>query len=274
MKIFTLILLFLSLLYSDINEQIKNSVQEFLGVQTYQKNKALIELLFKNTNRFIYNNSVRDIEVLSTLKENGLLPIYFKTPQNLEIEFYAKEHELLLIQLLDSTLRTMGYYKYFITESKRDKDYFSFAISMHTEYNIDPTLLKNLLYQRGCVIKNIDKVSQTKWRYEFDVENVKLDSQIIYANQEVKINKPVYPILLNIEDGKQISIYSSNGNHWYPNISLYDKYLNLIKLYQRDKKTKKLKFKFTDSSRYIKIGDLYQMNNLRYGLKINLQGER
>jgi hypothetical protein len=69
-------------------------------------------------------------------------------------------------------------------------------------------------------------------------------------------------------------IWSLSGNNWYPYVSIYDKELHLLKVYKRDKKTRKITLQLPEETAYVKLADLYSLKNIKQGLRVQAKGTK
>ena len=274
-KSFLLTLLFLlSLqLYAETEQSSEKSiisvVQRLLEPRDFRQHQRLIKRIFKDKNRYTDSSgNISTIKVVERLKSNGILKLFFKSPQELQITFQSNGYPLFFIKLLSDSLRSMGYHRYSIVEAKHDIDGFYWTISMKSEYMIDPTVLQNTLQKRKSSIVDIERESPTKWKYIIEIEHAQLDVKKVKLREELTLKKPVVDYWLNVEDGKEIKIESINDNNWYPYITLYDRELHILKRIKRDKRTKYINFKLPKHTKYVKISDIYQLNNLKNGIKV------
>ncbi len=91
-------------------------IESFIGEKEYKVQKNLIRILFKNESQFLYGNSkVNDMKVLEQLKKSGLLKLFYKNPQELNLSFFTKENSLIFMRVINETLSSMGY-NYFLTK--------------------------------------------------------------------------------------------------------------------------------------------------------------
>jgi hypothetical protein len=92
--------------------------------------------------------------------------------------------------------------------------------------------------------------------------------------QERVLKKSLYEHWINVKSANSLTIWSLKGNNWYPYVSIYDKELHLLKVYKRDRKTKKIKLELPEDTAYVKIADLYSLKNIKEGLRIQAQGTK
>ncbi len=175
---------------------------------------------------------------------------------------------------MSDTLQSMGYYRFITDRAKQDESGFFWTIRLTSEYAIDPVLLKKALQKRGCDIVDIDRESQTKWSYHVDIKNAYLMLNELRPYTERVLKKSLYEHWLNVKSTKSLVLWSLKGNNWYPYVSFYDKELHLLKVFKRDKRTKKITLKLPEDTSYVKIADLYSLKNIKQGLRVQAKGTR
>ena len=255
-------------------EKLNNKIQSLLGENTYARHVKFINIIFDDTPEFITNNRVDVAKVIQTLKDNGLLDLFFKKPQEMHLTFASSGNPLLFVKLMSDTLQSMGYYRFITDKAKQDESGFFWTIRLTSEYAIDPVLLKKALQKRGCDIVDIDRKTQTKWSYHVDVKNAYLMLKELKPYTERVLKKSLYEHWLNVKSTKSLVLWSLKGNNWYPYVSFYDKELHLLKVYKRDKRTKKITLNLPEDTRYVKIADLYSLKNIKQGLRVQAKGTR
>ena len=267
-----LFLLF-NLLYADENELLEDAVviensltlkiQSFLDEVTYTNNSEFIEVIFDPESAFYSNERVDSVKVVQTLKENGLLKLYFSAPRELKLNFKTSATPLFFVKLIGDTLRNIGYYRYVTTASNLDAAEFTWSISLTSEYATDPLVLEQELQKIGCKVIDIERNSAYEWTYIIDSSNGFLDVEALTARNKTRLKRSQYAHWLNVADIKELNIKSSRRNRWYPSISYYDASLHLLKVIKEDKTQNSLNLSIPQNAKYMKIADLYTMKNIR-----------
>lgn len=268
------LLLVLSSFLKAIDPRIQKSVSLLLEKETYKQHERLINTIFSDTQAFIENNTTNSFAVLKKLKDNGLLQLYFKTPQTIKVNFKTGGNAQFFVKLLRDTLQSIGYYRYFTTLAQRDNNTFLWQIELKSEYAIDPTVLQQALNKRFCFITHMQRITPTRWNYTIDIGHAKLSLLEIDTLEQVMLRKSLRPYWINISKGKKLTIYSQRGDSWFPDIALFDKSMHLLKVYKRKERTRELSLYLPKDAIYIKISDLYMQRNIKHGLKLLLEGEK
>jgi len=271
------ILLLLSFLFSfsyalsetENNETLKSvdpltsKIQSFLSEKTYSNNKAFINLIFEPKSDFYKNERVDAVKIVQTLKENGLLKLFFKKPHEIKLNFKTSGAPLFFVKIMGDTLRNIGYYRYMTVASNRDASEFIWNIALTSEYVTDPLILEDELRKSGCHIIDINRDSKTEWTYVIDIANAFLNVDTLHINEIKTLKRSLYAHWLNIENVKELKIVSTRHNKWYPYIAYYDASLHLLKVVKENYVHYKMNLDIPQNAKYIKISDLYTLQNIR-----------
>jgi len=269
-KLFFLLVIASSLAMAE--NSLHEKIQSFIGDTAYQKNRSFIDIIFSEEASYYHNDHLDAVKVIETLKNNGLLKLYFSQAQTLELTFHANGAPLFFVTLMGDTLRSIGYYRYLTTYSKNNSDGFVWQISLNSEYITDPSVLRRELLKRGCDIVDIIRHDDAEWEYSVDMSQAHLDVATIATGEELLLKRSLTPHWIDISQVQRLKFTSLGSNSWYPYITFFDAKLHLLKVYKRDSKTWQLKMKVPEDAIYIKIGDLYNLKNIKDGLKIEATG--
>jgi len=263
--------------YEEAVEQkdlLQEKIKALIGENAYARHIKFIKIIFSNEENYYMNDRVDVAKVIQTLKDNGLLDLFFKKPQEMHLTFQSSGYPLFFVKIMSDTLQSMGYYRFITDRAKQDESGFFWTIRLTSEYAIDPVLLKDALRKRGCDIVDIDRNTQINWSYHIDMKEAYLMLEELAPYQERVLKKSLYEHWINVKSAKSVTIWSLKGNNWYPYVSIYDKELHLLKVYKRDRKTKKIKLELPEDTAYVKIADLYSLKNIKEGLRIQAQGTK
>lgn len=241
-------------------------IQTFIDKDIYKQNKAYIDIIFSPKSDYFRGDKVDSVKVIHTLKENGLLNLFFKKPTNIELSFRTSGSPLFFIKIMGNTLQNIGYYRYVTKESTLNNTEFTWNISLTSEYATDPLILQKELAKSGCEIVDIQKVSDTEWTYIIDMRDGHLNVKSLQNAQEIKLKRSLYAHWLDISSVTRLKILSSRRNNWYPKISYYDNSLHLLKVITKNKKMRKMILNIPRSAKYIKISDIYTLKNVKDSL--------
>ena len=272
-KYFLAFVLLFTLSYSQeevkiIDDPVVLKIKSFLEESTYKENKAFINVIFEPKSAFYENERVNAVKVIQTLKENGLLKLFFEKPQALKLNFKTSGSPLFFVKIMGDTLRNIGYYRYVTLASNLDASEFVWNISLTSEYATDPLILENELHKSGCNIIDVVRNSPTEWTYVIDMGRGFLNVQKLYADENVSLKRSQYAHWLDISKIKELHIISSRRNSWYPYIAYYDASLHLLKVLKRDRISHSLSLDIPPNTKYLKLSDIYNMKNIRDELKL------
>ncbi len=267
--IFTTIFLSFSVLYGTVLE---NKIENLIGEKEFQIHKNLINLLFKKKERFITSDKINYLNVVQELKNNGLLKLRFKRPQNIQIEFQAINKSFKAYKILTDTMKSLGYSYYFTKRLEKSNNILTLNIELKTEYMIDPVVFVKELKLKNCDILEIERKSSKSWYYKIDFNNAILtDALKIEKNEKVKFQKPLKPYMLKVNDAIKLDIISHNLNTWYPSITFLNSDLTILKVIHKQRIYKGYKTKVPQDTVYIKITDMYNLINIKRGLTITVR---
>lgn len=271
-KLFSVLLLLCTFAFAgELKEDslLAQKIKTFIKPSVYEQNRAFIGIIFSPNSNYYVNERVDVVKVIETLKENGLLNLFFKNPQELQLTFKTSGAPLFFVKIMGDSLRDIGYYRYVTTDSNLKESQFSWTISLTSEYATDPMILQKELKKSGCKIVDVKKNSPTNWEYTIDIANGNLDVEVLQIGTEVKLKRSLYSHWLNVANISGVRIQSSNRNNWYPYIAYYDSELHLIDVLKRDEKTDDISLEIPKSAKYIKISDLYTLKNIKDDLVLS-----
>jgi len=212
------------------------------------------------------------LKVLQTLKDNKLLDLRFKETKTLQLSFATiNKKPLLFVKTMKDVLNSMGYNHTLTTKAARDESGFLWKVTIQSASMIDPLLLAKELRKRGGYLTSIKRYSKDTWRYNVSIARAHLKVTPVPFNQTVSLRKPLNPYWVNVEGARAVILDSKNGNIWHPYIVFYDKDLKIIDNYTKERKSYNISLKIPSGAKYVKIGDLYTLENIKRGLKIKIQ---
>jgi len=276
-----LLLFSFSLTANELDEAVESNdnnltlkIKSFLDADIYEKNEAFVGVIFDPKSDFYQNERVDVVKVVETLKENGLLNLFFKTPREIQLNFKTSGSPLFFVKLMGDALRNIGYYRYVTTASNLNSSEFTWSIRLTSEYATDPLILQTELNKSGSNIIDIDRTTATEWTYVVDMGNSFLNLIELEEQQEIKLKRSLYAHWLNVAKIKELKIVSSRRNHWYPYIAYYDSSLHLLKVIKEDERYSSMKLEIPKQAKYIKISDLYSLKNVKDALTLHPSGIR
>jgi hypothetical protein len=250
------------------DSQLFTKVESLIGEDAFSKNNSYIKIIFSPERAYYKSNRLDVVKIVETLKENGLLKLFFKKPQEIELAFSTNGEALFFVKIIEDALQNMGYYKYLVEEAKRNNSEFLWKIKLKSEYVMDPTVLKKELAKRSSYLVDLERISPTSWHYEIDVSRARLVAHKVINNREVVLKRSQYAYWLDVSYSKKLYINSKNRNRWHPYIAVYDSRLRLLDLIKKDEKISRLNVTLPDGAVYVKIDDMYSMKNIKDGFGV------
>jgi len=249
-------------------------VKSLIGEDRYVQNEAFIKIIFSNRNAYAKGERIDVVRVVETLKENGLISLFFDAPKQLELTFETNGTPQFFMALMNETLRDMGYSHYLTDSAVLSNAGYTWHISMPSEYATDPIALQKELSRRGCSILDIERISETRWRYFIDMSEAHLKLVPLEPGRKITLKRLVYPRWLDVSKADKLTLWSLKGNNWYPYIAFYDDNLRLLKLYKRERKSWQIIINLPRGCAYVKIADLYSRKNMKEGLSVKASSFR
>ncbi len=253
-----------------LSSVVMDRVQEFVDRDSFLQHYSLINKLFANEDRFINGDRVDQIAIIERLKTSGILKLYLDQPQPIEITFSGGGEPIFFMKLLSDSLQELGYFHYKVLETSLNSDGLSWKIEFVSDYLLDPILLYESLSRKGCQIVDIERISLVRWSYKVDIGEAYLNVQPLTVGEKVKLKTPVFDYWFQVDGGKVIE-FISIANNWHPYITFYDSRLNIINIFKKDYKRMKLRLKIPNGAKYIKVTDIYLLNNIKNGLRVSLE---
>jgi len=257
-----------------LHEQLDLKIRSLLDESVYRKNEAYINIIFSPESDFITNSHIDAVKVVETLKENGLLSLYFDKPRELILNFRTSDNPLFFMKIMGDTLRNIGYYRYVTRESKLDETGFTWSISLKAEYVTDPQILQNELNKSGSVIVDVTMLSQAEWTFSVDMRDGFLNVPRLNSYENIELKRSLYAYWIDVSEIKELSIQSSRRNSWYPYITYFDSSLRLLKVIKKDTRILHLDLSIPEGAKYIKISDIYTLKNIKNFLILSPKGSR
>lgn len=251
-----------------VEDPLIEKVRSFLDEKSFSQNRAFIDIVFDPKEAYYESDQPNSLKIIETLKENGLLKLFFDAPQEFELNFKSSAPPLFFIKIMRDTLRNIGYYRYVTTASHLDSSEFYWSISLQSEYATDPLVLQNQLAKSGCKIIDVQRESNNKWTYTIDMSHGYLNLEKLRGGEEVYLKRSLYAHWLDVSEIDHLTISSSRKNHWYPYIAYYNSSMHLLKIIKEDRIHRSIKLDIPKNAKYMKISDLYSLKNVKNELRL------
>lgn len=252
-----------------------NKISDIIGYSEYTKNKNIISVLFQDENKFLAGGELDVVAVLEELRKNGLLKFKFVDPKDFTLEFRANELSLSSVYIIKNVLNSMGYQYYFIQniEKNSKENFLKISIVLNTEYKVDPILLSKELNKNQVRVVDITKKDNEAWVYKIDMKNaIASDALFVAIDEKISLPKPLKPYLIQIDRASEINITSKKLDNWFPYIVFYDDKLNPLYVIEKQDTFSGIKSAVPAGTKYIQIGDLYNLVNIKRGLTLVIKG--
>ena len=276
-KYFVVFVLLFSFAFGDevqSDDPLTEKIKTLINPKVFKENRAYIKIIFSPELDYFNGSRVDSVKVIQTLKDNGLLNLFFKKPTELNLSFKTNGAPLFFVKIMSDSLRNIGYYRYVTKESILNNSEFTWKISLTSEYATDPLVLQKELNKSGCEIVDIQRISQTNWVYSVDMKEAHLNLNVMEDGYESKLKRSLYSHWIDVSKIKKLRVTSSYRNNWYPYIAYYDSSLHLLKVIKRDEKRRSILLNMNDNTHYMKISDIYTLKNIKDDLTLNPMGSR
>ena len=266
-------LLLLTLLVTlSFASSIDKEVENIIGKGSFATKKGLVGVLFKNRADFLLGNRVDILKVLKTLRENDLLDLQFKQARTFHLSFATTASKpLLFVKTIKDLLNALGYNHTLTTKALRDESGFLWQVTLHSASVIDPYHVAKQLRKRGAYLTSVKRYAKDNWRYNVDINRAYLEVKKLPFGKKISLKKPLKPYWINISGANAIILDSKNGNLWHPYIVFYDADLKVLDNYTKERRSYNASLKIPRDAKYVKISDLYTLENIKRGLKIYIQ---
>ncbi len=252
MKKIAFLLLIFSLSFGDVFTTIKN----IIGEEKYATYKELIQSTFKDQNFTLE-------EIITILEENGLIDLFFQSPQTITPTFIFKNNNPIFnTHTLYKTLDRLGYY-YFYPKKVSTYGGYSITIEMKSTHYIDPLNFMKRLKDFGCKVIDIKK--DDNFIYTIDCQNEKINATPLTPTIQA-LSNPKGNYWINPNGFKKIKIKSSRFDYFHPYIVFFDKNLNVISTIEDNDVKKSITISIPSLCKYIKISDNFTKENIKRGI--------
>lgn len=265
---------FLLLLFSlGHANSIEKIAAQFMGQDAYQSQRNLVRILFNNPQAFINpeNGEPNSIKILETLKENGLLKLFYPDTKSIEITFTAHDHPLLFMRIINESLQSMGYSYYLTKQIREDANGIEWTVSVSTQHLVDPILLSRQIQSRGAQIQSVSRSGEWEWYYYIDTHNAKPKVEPYGLNTTISLGKPIQPYWINVSDASKMRLRAHAADKWFPSIVFFDATLHIIEEIRYEEARSTLHVSIPESAIYAKIEDRYTLDNIKRGLNLYLE---
>ncbi len=244
-------------------------LENILGQNSYLAKKKFLKIIFKDQQKFYAGSQVDIHKVLSTLKENNLIRLDFKKSRTLHLSFATEQNNpLIFIKMIQNSLNTLGYNTPVTEKVMRDSSGFLYKVILKTSSAVDPVLFASELKKQGCYIAQMKRYSKVNWRYNINIFDIDIVPTETIFNKKMVLKKPLNPYWIDVERAKTLVVSSSRSNSWHPYMVFYDRDLKILDTISKEIKSYNEKLSIPRNAKYVKISDIYTLENIKRGLSI------
>ncbi len=159
-------LLCVALLGISLNADVFEKVKNLLGAESYNTNLNLIKYTFNNQSAFMDQSNNPNYELIAKkLDENNLLDLKLPSVEDITTTFIVNDTPKNSVKLLRETLKTMGFFQYFVQEATSLENNFKWTVKLRAQSAINPLLLSQKLQPKNCKISDIKREGRNSWEY-------------------------------------------------------------------------------------------------------------
>lgn len=252
-------------LFANIN----NNIRDILGTSDYNTHRNLINHLFKNQNSFYSNGQIDYVKITEVLSNNNLLKLNLGSTQDLFVTFNFNSNPKISLKNISDIIRILGNQNYITQEEVVVNNQLKWTVKIKAAAAISPLRLSQELQKVNSRILDIKREGSNKWSYSIDASNSKIyRTEDLVNNSQLSLKKPQRAYIIEVDNISNITISSTAGNSWHPNIVFYDSNYNVLEIVEKDSLHRSLRLSVPNSTKYIKIDDFYSLANLKQGLNI------
>ncbi len=252
---------------------IENMAASFMGEASYSSQRNLVRILFSDSSSFIdpIDGSPNAVKVLQTLKENGLLKLFYPETKALQLTFAVQEHPVLFMRIINESLQAMGYSYYLTRNISQNESGLVWVIGIATQHLVDPVLLARQIQSRGARVQTVVKESEIAWYYAIDAHEAKPKVEPHDLNTTITLGKPIQPYWINVSEASRMTLRAQLADKWFPQVVFFDATLNIIEEIRMEESRVRLQIAIPQNAMYAKVEDRYSLDNIKRGLNLYLE---
>jgi len=234
----------------------QTTIKNIIGSYKYNKYKNLI-------NQTIKPNASLE-EILTALKENGLIDLFFKSPRVFQTNFkFIHPNPKLDNMILINTIKNIGYLYFYPSKIDNNSNIYKISIEMKSDHFIDPLAFTQEIQKYKCKVRNI--IKRSTYTYTIDCSNADLQAYKITPSLENLSNR-VGEYWLDTNGFKKVLIKSAKNDNFHPYVVFYDRNLNILNIISSNSVKKQLTLNVPGMCKYIKIKDNFSRANIKRGI--------
>lgn len=240
-------------------------VKQIVGPDRYDAHRRLISILFEREAPYVRGEGYDIAAICRTLEENNLLRLEAKSAYLL-ID-YGDISPIFAVKLTKEILRSVGAMRYLTQEAVWDESGFRWRIRLK-DGAPDPVQFIKRVRKSGGEVEGLSK-KEGVWHYRLDLSHARIEAIPLAAGERRKIVRPLRPLWIEVSALRSLGISELPGSHWYPDVAVYDKMLNILSVHRSDERRGYLRLRLPEGACYVRIGDRFTIDNLRSGLRLS-----
>ena len=245
-------------------------VKQIVGPDRYDAHRRLISVLFEREGPYVHGGGYDIAAICRTLEENNLLHPEAGSAQLLVD--YGDISPVFAMKVTKEVLQSVGAMHYLTKEAVRDESGFRWRISLK-DGAPDPVRFIERLRKSGGDVTGLSR-EEGVWHYRLDISDARIEAIPLSAGERRKIVRPLRPLWIDVSALRSLSISELPGSHWYPDVAVYDKMLNILSVHRSDERRGYLRLRLPEGARYVRIADRFTIDNLRSGLRLTADAAR
>ena len=234
--------------------------------------EADLKLLFEGKDYKNHLGYPRWDLISSVLKTNSLINFTLKNPTSLKLRFSSKAEAILFVKIINDALNESGFVHFIPTKFLKQENMNVYELKVESRYLLDPGLFSKILSKNLVYITNVKKISAYSYEYELDFSNANFNPQILIPLNTIKeLKRPHKDYLISLQNAKSIAVQANPSDNWFPKLLFLDENLNLLESIKSTEKNNVLVRSLPSKAAYLIIGDNFNLDNIRRGLKIELR---
>ncbi|GEM_PF-2569017 len=258
------LLILLTLALGLFGSELLYSVRQVLDPGLYDKNRALLNIVFSKKGRYVKGGRPLYHKIFETLERTAILKKQTPPLSRVYISFYSPTNGIMSIYGIEKALKSGGIYGYEIQNiGYSDEGFYEKISFIAPQESFFSKILRAIELAKGRVLS----ISYLNGEYKIslDMDGFKAAKRFYGKKEYNRIEKDIW---LDIEGMSYLKIIPNAGSKWYPRIFLYNCQLKPIKVVKKTKPYSSLDITLPNGSCYIKISDRFTIKNIKNGIKI------
>ena len=257
-------------------DALDDKVKMLVDDRNYIVHQKLLDVLFRDRGAFMDGEKPDVMKVTRTLKENGLLNIFYADPRPIEMTVATPLNPPLVMKTVLEVLNRLGYTYFLTVEVLREENRFSWTIRYSSRHAVDPAAFAGELEGDGIAVEDLSKEGD-RWIYRLTGERPFLQDAYPVASgaKEENLVQPGGEYWLALDrDAGRLTVRTGRSTPWYPYLAAYDRELNLLEVIRQNDNHRNLFYTVPSKTAYVKITDSFAADNLKHGIRVKVRKRR